>query len=829
MCGADGANGCALARYSVCGGLGAHILRRPRNVASAMPSRTAEAGQAIAMVLHELTVASWRCSRWIRVIGFLLAILLPWQAAAQQPCPTLVVSNTNDVVNGDTSSPCALIANPGADGISLREAVLAANNATGLGTMTITFAAALAGQTITPSSSNGCCYIISRDSVAIIGLVGASGTPTVTVDATSMFILFSVTASNFTLASMQIVGMGATSPGAKTGVYVRAGDNPGELRVSNTVIQGNAFSNNSGQPAGIAVVVGAAFPNTAPGAVFSTAVIANNTFTNFTNSLSGGTDAVKLQAEGANSTVQNVSIFQNTFTNVTYPIELVPAFSSGGSILSTRIVANSFSGSQTPIIIDPSGDDGQPSTGNTVNGTTIERNVFTGNTGPAIMLIGGIGNGSTVSATGNAITNTTIVDNLIAGDTTYGGISISGGRQESSQNSVSGVSIVNNTIANYSGCSSCGGAIDVNNNLSGGTNNTVSGVSVLNTILWNNIPLDFFGVTASQVTTSITAQAGFAGVNGNISANPQFVNPSSDFHLQVGSPAIGAGTSTGAPFGDVECKVRASPPAIGAYEPGNNPSCTGIVLLAAVLPASRSVEVGNVASAFASIINPGAVAGNACGLVPSTALPATFIFQTTDPTTNQLTGTPNTPVTIAAGATQSYVFGFTPSAPFAPVDVALSFTCANTLDAPIHVGLDTLLTTASSTPVPDLIAIGATPSNDGIVDIPGPTGTGFFAAAAIDIGASGTITATADDGGSGLPVTLILCQTDPSTGQCINPVMPGSSATLSISQNQTVTFTVFATGIATVPFDPANNRLYLRMKDAGGITRGATSVAVRTQ
>jgi FG-GAP-like repeat len=504
--------------------------------------------------------------RTIPMVIFLLATIIAPQALAQQPCPTLTVSNTNDAVNGNISSPCTLIANPGPDGISLREAVAAANNAAGAGTITITFAAALAGQTIAPSSSNGCCYIFSRDNITVLGLVDAGGQPSVTVDASNMVFLFSVTASNFTLSSMRIVGMQAASPGAKYGVYVRAGENPGELQVSDAVIVGNVFSNSPGQAAGIAVVVGAAFPNTAPNAVFSNAVIANNTFTNFTNPGSGGTDAVKLQAEGSNSTVQNVSILHNKFTTVTYPIELVPAFSNGGRILNTRIAANSFSGCQTPVIIDPSGDDGQPSTGNTVDGTTIERNTFTGNSGPAIMLIGGIGNGSTVSATQNAITNTKIINNLITGDTTYGAVSISGGRQNSSQNTVSGVSIVNNTIANYSGCNSCGAAIDVENNLMGGTNNTASGVAVLNTILWNNTPLDLLGVTPSQVATSLTAQSGFAGINGTIASNPQFVNSTSDFHLQSGSPARHTGTDAGAPAVDLDCQPRGSPPSIGAYE-----------------------------------------------------------------------------------------------------------------------------------------------------------------------------------------------------------------------------------------------------------------------
>jgi hypothetical protein len=84
-------------------------------------------------------------------------------------------------------------------------------------------------------------------------------------------------------------------------------------------------------------------------------------------------------------------------------------------------------------------------------------------------------------------------------------------------------------------------------------------------------------------------------------------------------------------------------------------------LYAATLPSSRSVQVGgDVATAFASIINTGPSAVN-CGIAPVTTMPANFLFQTTDPQTNQLTGTPNTRVPIAAGATQSFLVAFTPN------------------------------------------------------------------------------------------------------------------------------------------------------------------------
>ena len=78
-----------------------------------------------------------------------------------------------------------------------------------------------------------------------------------------------------------------------------------------------------------------------------------------------------------------------------------------------------------------------------------------------------------------------------------------------------------------------------------------------------------------------------------------------------------------------------------------------------------------------------------------------------------------------------------------------------------------------------------------------------------------------------LPVNIFLCQTDPGTGQCISTI--DTSVTTTINANGTPTFGIFVQGNGTVPFDPAANRIFVRFKDGGGVTRGSTSVAVRTQ
>ena len=277
---------------------------------------------------------------------------------------------------------------------------------------------------------------------------------------------------------------------------------------------------------------------------------------------------------------------------------------------------------------------------------------------------------------------------------------------------------------------------------------------------------------------------GSAPILGNPNLGPLQNNggPAQTHALLSGSPAIDAGDPNGCrdEFGLLLTTDQRgfNRPAlgcdIGAFE---LQQATGVV--AAVLPSSRSVQVDTPAAAFATVINAGQAMATGCSIATLTSVPATFVYQTTDPATNQVTGFPNTPVDIAAGAAQSFVFAITPTAPIASTDVQFSFDCTDTDPAPINVGLNTLLLSASDTPVPDIVALAVTLSNDGIVNVPGTNGAGAFAVATVNVGAGGSITASADTGNTSLPVNIILCQTDPATGVCISVV--GDSVTTLIN------------------------------------------------
>ena len=244
-------------------------------------------------------------------------------------------------------------------------------------------------------------------------------------------------------------------------------------------------------------------------------------------------------------------------------------------------------------------------------------------------------------------------------------------------------------------------------------------------------------------------------------------------------------------------------------------------LVAATLPSSRSVQVSQPATAFAAIINASTTqTALSCGIAPSTTVPADFVFQTTD-VANQATGDADSPVDIGPGATQNFVISFTPTAAFNPTSVSFTYDCANTDPAASIEGLNTLLLSADTNPVADVVGLTTT------VDLFATEGvTALFAVGSANVGATSTITVSVDDNGANLPASLSICQTG-SDGACL--AEPDSEVVLNYPGASTASFAVFVEATDTIANDPANNRLFIRFNEADGTARGATSTSVRTQ
>ena len=97
----------------------------------------------------------------------------------------ITVTNATMLINGDTSSVKALVANPGPDGISLQEALIATNNDPG--TWNIQFAPAMKGSTIVVDSGPnipGLSYLTGGN-VTINGDIDGDGKPDITLTSLS--------------------------------------------------------------------------------------------------------------------------------------------------------------------------------------------------------------------------------------------------------------------------------------------------------------------------------------------------------------------------------------------------------------------------------------------------------------------------------------------------------------------------------------------------------------------------------------------------------------------------------------------------------------------
>ncbi|GJL96806.1 MAG: hypothetical protein DHS20C06_06230 [Hyphobacterium sp.] len=262
---------------------------------------------------------------------------------------------------------------------------------------------------------------------------------------------------------------------------------------------------------------------------------------------------------------------------------------------------------------------------------------------------------------------------------------------------------------------------------------------------------------------------------------------------------------------------------------GNETVAGDVRVRSSVLPASRSVRAGTAATAFATVINAGAQDALGCSIRPAQPFDGTFEYSETDPATNDVTGLANALFGLASGTSRSFVIAATPAvgAVGESLDLTLRYDCMNGDAAPTIIGVNSLRLSFEAADQPDMIAVAITPDQNGVLTLDGTNRPGAFAVATANVGSAGTLTVRPRISGlDASDMTLTICETNPATGRCL------ASRTASVQRNfganETASFAIFATTANPIGFSPASRRIFVEVTDDGSVSRGATSIAVRT-
>jgi hypothetical protein len=166
----------------------------------------------------------------------------------------------------------------------------------------------------------------------------------------------------------------------------------------------------------------------------------------------------------------------------------------------------------------------------------IRANIFQGNTAS------GQGGGIAMANQSDAL----VIDNLFIGNTAFEG----GGVATLVPSGANGPSFINNTFANnVASHDSADVYFDGFANQTQFYNNifvesTAMTAVECDTMYSNQAPIFKFNDVYNPAGTALGGScAAAAGTNGNVSVDPLFVNPNSDFHLQATSPVIDAGSN----------------------------------------------------------------------------------------------------------------------------------------------------------------------------------------------------------------------------------------------------------------------------------------------
>ena len=256
---------------------------------------------------------------------------------------------------------------------------------------------------------------------------------------------------------------------------------------------------------------------------------------------------------------------------------------------------------------------------------------------------------------------------------------------------------------------------------------------------------------------------------------------------------------------------------IGAYEAVTSTS----MLVNSVLPTSRSVMTGSMATIFHTVINPNASAVPNVTLVMANAPVGTFAYQQTNCTTNAVMGPVNPSLNIPAGGMVCYILMFTPSTTFDATNAYIRIESDAVPVSNLYPGINTWLLRATASAGPDIIALTTTTDFHQVAC----SGLNAFAVALSNVGmaASGDITVSANTGSASLPISVSIQETNQGTGAIIGDNILNN---LGAGENRTVA--VFVTFNGCVNFDPAANRIFIEFRDASNNVVGSTSTAVST-
>jgi uncharacterized protein (TIGR03437 family) len=366
----------------------------------------------------------------------------------------ITVTNATVAANGDTSSVRALVANPGPDGISLEEAIMATNNDPG--TWVIQFAPALKGSTIVVDSAfGGTLPGLSGGNVTINGDIDGDGRPDITLTTLSgAFAGIDVASGGNTIHALALrnfkYGVWITTPGAAV-----SGKTFSNITISNLVLTDI-------QSEGIWVMSGNG-TGSGTGNTWDHLLITGNTIT---GSASGPVLGIDLVEPTTGDTFQHTIIANN---NIVLPMPGAGgiAMNIGAGLASTKnqaldtLIANNVISSPFPEFEIRIGTGVGAASGNLIDGVQVIGNQL-GITGPAwgtsmfpaaiVLLSGDAASDDAQPALrpiqyseNNIARNIGILSNTITGTGSFGidlQVACCGNRN----NTISALSILGNTI-----------------------------------------------------------------------------------------------------------------------------------------------------------------------------------------------------------------------------------------------------------------------------------------------------------------------------------------------------------------------------------------------